>query len=198
MTQRTLRLDTVQSRSPATLTVRHLQGVRMLVRLRFAARRIERFSRGARRSAAGWAGARVLAVVVLAVVAFPCAAMADFTINEGRPFSGKVVDVGGCVLSSATIYWGDGTPTSPGMSDGGTGVLGSHTYIDERTANAYVDYACSNLVGPQAAFFQVTVQDAPLTSVGRDISGTAGVGFTSAPRSPTWAAAVRPPSRWPK
>ena len=100
----------------------------------------------------------------------------------GRGFHdhrGAVVgwDGGRCwrvLLSSATIYWGDGTPTSVGVSDGGTGVRGSHTYADERTANGNVSYTCSNLVGTQTAYFTATVADAPLTAGGLNVSGTAG------------------------
>jgi hypothetical protein len=115
-----------------------------------------------------------LSAAVFGLVVFPGAAGADFTIAEGKSFSGTVVDIGGCSLSSATIYWGDGTPTSAGVSDGGTGVQGSHIYADERTANGNVSYTCSNMVGTQTAYFTATVTDAPLTAGGANVSGTAG------------------------
>ena len=115
-----------------------------------------------------------LSAAVFGLVVFPGAAGADLTITEGKSFSGTVVDIGGCSLSSATIYWGDGTPTSAGVSDGGTGVQGSHTYADERTANGNVSYTCSNMVGTQTAYFTATVTDAPLTAGGANVSGTPG------------------------
>lgn len=115
-----------------------------------------------------------LSAAVFGLVVFPGAAGADFTITEGQAFSGTVVDVGGCSLSSATIYWGDGTPTSAGVSDGATGVWGSHTYADERSANGNVSFTCSNMVGTQTAYFTATVTDAPLTAGGTNVSGTAG------------------------
>jgi hypothetical protein len=116
--------------------------------------------------------------VVLALVGFSGRALADFMVLEGQPFSGKVVDVSGCALSSASIDWGDGT-TSPGVSDGATGVEGSHTYADEGTYNATVSYLCTNFRGAQTKSFQATVQDASLTSTGRAVSGTAGQSFTA-------------------
>ena len=115
---------------------------------------------------------------VLALVGLPDAASADFTITEGQPFSGTVVDVGGCSLAGAAIYWGDGTPTSVGVSDGGSGVQGTHTYADERTANGNVSYTCNGIRGSQTAFFQATVQDASVASTGRDVSEIAGQSFT--------------------
>jgi hypothetical protein len=121
-----------------------------------------------------------LSAAVFGLVVFPGVAGADFTITEGELFSGTVVDIGVCSLSSATIYWGDGTPTSAGVSDGGTGVQGSHTYADERTASGNVSYTCSNMVGTQTAYFTATVTDAALTGAGRNISGTAGQTLTAA------------------
>ena len=117
--------------------------------------------------------------VALALVGFPGGAWADFTVTEGQSFSGKVVDVGTCNLTSATINWGDGTPTSAGVSDNATGVKGTHTYADEGTYNGTVSYTCSQFDGTATASFQATVQDAPLTGVGRNVSGTAGQSLTT-------------------
>src|ERR1035437_1150336 len=44
-----------------------------------------------------------LSAAVFGLVVFPGAAGADLTITEGKSFSGTVVDIGGCSLSSATI-----------------------------------------------------------------------------------------------
>src|SRR4051794_9842476 len=127
------------------------------------------------RIALGWS-----CVVVLALVELSSAAWADFTVKEGQSFSGKVVDVGaGGGLASAMIDWGDGTPSSTGTSDGSTGVNGTHTYADEGTYNGTVSYTCSQFQGLQMKSFQATVIDAPLSGVGRDISGNAGRSFTS-------------------
>ena len=114
------------------------------------------------------------------VLAFTGMAQADITVSEGQSFTGKVVDIGSCNLTSATIYWGDGTPTSPGTSDGGTGIQGSHTYTEERSspAAANVTYTCSNGGTQPPIDFQATVQDAPLTAAGRDTSGTSGNSVT--------------------
>ncbi len=120
-------------------------------------------------------GLSLVCVAVLAALALPSAALADVTAVEGQSFSGTVVDVG-CDVSSAEIYWGDGTPTSTGESDGGTGVQGTHTYDDERTTTGTVTYTCFNQ--DQTRDFAVTVQDAPLTSAAHDISGTSGQSLT--------------------
>lgn len=117
--------------------------------------------------------------VVLVLLGSPGSARADFTITEGQPFSGKVVDIGGCSLSSASITWGDGSPASTGASDGVGGVTGSHTYTQARTANGNVAYTCLNPSGSHSASFQVTVTDAALTAAGRNIAGTAGRSLTS-------------------
>jgi hypothetical protein len=114
---------------------------------------------------------RLVLFVAFAPFAFPAAAWADVTATEGIVFSGKVVDIGNCAVTSATISWGDGTPTSAGASDGATGISGAHTYVDERAASGYVYYMCSNISTLQYAAFQVTVQDAPLT--GRAVPGIA-------------------------
>jgi hypothetical protein len=119
-------------------------------------------------------------IAILAVLALPSAANADVSAVEGQPFSGTVVDIGNCALASADIYWGDGTPTSTGSSDGATGVQGTHTYADERNTTGNVSYTCTNIDGTQTADFQVVVHDAPLTSVAHDVSGTSGEPVTAA------------------
>lgn len=106
-------------------------------------------------------------------------AQANLTVVEGQSFSGKVVDIGTCALTHADIYWGDGTATSPGVTDGHTGVKGTHTYADERTANGNVSYTCSGGVGTQTAYFTTTVKDAPLTASKRDASGQVGQPLTA-------------------
>ncbi len=115
-------------------------------------------------------------VAVVAVLALPTAALADVSAVEGESFSGTVADVG-CAVSSADIYWGDGTPTSPGTSDGATGVQGTHTYDEERTTTGTLSYTCNNQ--PQTTDFAVTVQDAPLTSAANDVAGTSDQPLTT-------------------
>jgi hypothetical protein len=113
-------------------------------------------------------------VTVLALTAeFAASASGDVTAIEGQSFTGQVVDVG-CAQSSGTIDWGDGT-TSAGVSDGGTGVDGTHTYAAAGSYNASVSYTCPQFgASSHTASFQATVQDAPLTSSGIAIAGTAG------------------------
>jgi hypothetical protein len=111
-------------------------------------------------------------VVVLAL-ALTSPAFADITVQEGQSFSGEVVNIGGCALSSASINWGDGSPNSAG-TESGDSVAGTHTYARAGTFNASVSYTCSNSAGTHTASFVATVQDAPLAASGRDVSGTAG------------------------
>lgn len=122
-----------------------------------------------RRGALGWA-----CVAVMVALAFPSGAWAAITVVEGQSFTGTVATVGGCVLPSAAVAWGDGMPSSTGTSDGGDGVQGTHTYADEGTYNGVVSYRCSNFGGAQMASFQATVQDAQLSAAGHDTQGTAG------------------------
>ena len=125
--------------------------------------------------------AALLAVMLLAPVAQGASGV-DISVIEGQSFTGKVTDIGGCSLVSATISWGDGS-TSAGSSDGGTGIQGTHTYAEEGTSSALVSFSsnptrfCAG--GTQMASFQATVQDAPLTATGVDSSGVAGSSLTA-------------------
>ncbi|MGI8712836.1 MAG: hypothetical protein ACR2NR_06585 [Solirubrobacteraceae bacterium] len=123
----------------------------------------------AHRSRVGCACAAALALLVL----LPSVALADVSAVEGQSFSGDVAAIGGCGLASATIDWGDQTPSSPGAADGNS-VQGTHTYAEEGTYAGSVSYACTQFGGVQMATFTATVQDAPLAGVGRDVSGAAG------------------------
>jgi hypothetical protein len=120
-------------------------------------------------------------VAALGLLVFAPGAGADAGANvaavEGQTFSGDVVTGLSCQLMSATITWGDGT-TSTGTADGSTAIQGTHTYADEGTYGGSVSYSyvptdvCSD--GTQTASFQATVQDAPLSAIGVNLSGTAG------------------------
>lgn len=119
--------------------------------------------------------AAVLAMLVIASVA--AAAGVDIATVEGQSFTGDVVSGLVCPLSTATIDWGDGT-TSAGTSDGSTGIQGTHTYAEEGTYSGSVSYTYT-LPRPcqgstQTASFQATVQDAALTWLGHNLTGTAG------------------------
>src|SRR3954454_18398299 len=107
------------------------------------------------------------------LLALPSVASADFTAQEGSSYSGDVVTIGGCGVTSASITWGDGTPNSAGTGDG-LSIAGTHTYARAGTYNGSVSYTCSQFSGVQQASFVATVTDAALTSTGRGISGTAG------------------------
>jgi hypothetical protein len=123
--------------------------------------------------------AAVLGMLVIA----PGGAAADAGVNittvEGQSFTGDVVNGLVCPLKSATITWGDGT-TSAGTADGSTGIQGTHTYAEEGTYSGSVSYSynatpengCPFFV--QTATFQATVQDAALTWLGHNLTGTAG------------------------
>jgi hypothetical protein len=136
---------------------------------------------GPRRAFRRLLASRGLGALVLLLVFVPgagaAAAGVDISSVEGQSFTGDVVGGLTCPLASATITWGDGTST-PGTSDGSTGIQGTHTYAEEGTYSGSVAYAYTPLrtcpSGPQTASFQATVQDAPLTGAGQSITGTAG------------------------
>ncbi len=106
------------------------------------------------------------------------AAGVDISVLEGQSFSGTVVNGLSCPLNSATITWGDGTGESAGTSDGNAGIQGTHTYAQAGTYAGSVSYTYAAFrtcpSGVQTASFQATVQDAPLSATGTDVSGTAG------------------------
>ncbi|TML37712.1 MAG: hypothetical protein E6G29_00945, partial [Actinobacteria bacterium] len=66
----------------------------------------------------------------------------DITATEGSSFTKRVVNLQDCTFESATIDWGDGTPTSAGEFETGNppGVKGTHTYADEGTYQGSVTY----------------------------------------------------------
>ena len=131
-----------------------------------------------RRTAFGLVLTALFAGLVLTAVAVAAAGV-DITVTEGQSFTKKVADITGCNLAGATINWGDGTAVSVGSSDGGTGVQGTHTYAEAGTYNATVKYSCLNFSGQQTVTFQATVQDAPLTAAGRDVTGVGGQTLTA-------------------
>jgi hypothetical protein len=121
----------------------------------------------------------MLGMLLIAPVASAAAAGVDITTTEGQSFTGNVVNGLVCPLLSATINWGDGT-TSAGTSDGSTGIQGTHTYAEEGTFSGSVSFTYTRggvfscPTGAQTATFQATVQDAALTWLGRNLTGTAG------------------------
>jgi hypothetical protein len=118
------------------------------------------------------------AVAAAISLGFATVAGADVMVVEGQSFAGQVVDVG-CAQASGTIDWGDQT-TSAGVSDGGTGVAGTHTYAAAGIYSASVTYTCPQFgTSSHNATFQATVQDAPLTGTGISITGTAGQGLSA-------------------
>jgi hypothetical protein len=138
-------------------------------------------SRVAKRLRRGILGCALAAILGLLVIASGAAAATgvDITTVEGQSFTGNVVNGLTCPLLSATIAWGDGT-TSAGTSDGSTGIQGTHTYAEEGTYSGSVSYTYTSggvfscPTGVQTATFQATVQDAALTWLGRNLTGTAG------------------------
>jgi hypothetical protein len=120
-----------------------------------------------------------VSAAVLALAAFPVAALADFTTTEGQAFTGQVASAPGCESFMGAIDWGDGTAFSPGSSDASFGIQGTHTYADEGTYNGTLHYTCGTFV-QNTATFVATVQDASLTAGGIDITGTAGQSLTTA------------------
>lgn len=111
----------------------------------------------------------------------------NITPVEGQPFSGQVASftdpltTGQVGQYAATIDWGDGTGSTPGVVifQGGTAfnVNGSHTYGDE---GAYALTVTVN--GPSGRVFlangQAIVADAPLHAVATTAIATVGTAFT--------------------
>jgi hypothetical protein len=97
----------------------------------------------------------------------------DITVGEGQPFTKRVAVIDTCFFSGATITWGDGTPPSAGSLDAPDGVKGSHTYAEEGTYVGSVSYT-TDCTPSGHVTFTATVQDAPLSAAGRDVSGTSG------------------------
>ncbi|MGI8712835.1 MAG: hypothetical protein ACR2NR_06580 [Solirubrobacteraceae bacterium] len=117
-----------------------------------------------------------MATVVL--LAFPSFAAADVTAVEGQSFTQDVAGIAGCDLVSATIHWGDGTPTSPGNEDGDS-VQGTHTYAEDGTYTGSLTYTCTRVGEDATVAFTATVQDASLGAVGQDVVGQAGHSLNS-------------------
>ncbi len=108
-----------------------------------------------------------------------------FTIQatEGSQFSGEVVGpIQSCFLESATINWGDRTPSSSGTIDTSHSLVsGNHTYAEEGTFSGSVSYEgdCSS----REVTFQATVADAALDATGGAVSAVAGQQFSGAAAS---------------
>ena len=103
----------------------------------------------------------------------------DITATEGSSFTKRVVNLQDCTFESATIDWGDGTPTSAGEFETGNppGVKGTHTYADEGTYQGSVTYT-TDCTTNGIVNFTATVGDAPISAQGRDISPSATQQFT--------------------
>lgn len=128
--------------------------------------------------AAGRAGATV-------ITAFPV----DFAVNEQSAFSDAVAtfedDNPDATPAdfTATIDWGDGSPTTPGtiaFNSGAFVVLGQHTYADEGTFTATVTIADQPPgTGTATATDTATVNEADvLSGTPRTFSAPSGVSFT--------------------
>ena len=104
----------------------------------------------------------------------------DITATEGSSFTKRVVNLRDCTFESATIDWGDGTPTSAGEFETGNppGIKGTHTYADEGTYQGSVTYT-TDCTTNGTVNFTATVGDAPISAQGRDISPPAGRQFTA-------------------
>lgn len=85
----------------------------------------------------------------------------------------------------ATVDWGDGMPSSPGVitrnTDGSFAVTGLHTYLEEGSYQAQVTIAdVDNSYNTEQVADSVTVADAPLTAAGVDDFSTNPVDRTVA------------------
>jgi len=92
---------------------------------------------------------------MFALLAFPGVAAAAVSVSatEGQSVTAKVADSGTCTLMSASITWGDGTPASAGQATpDGTGVQGTHTYVEEGTYDGSVKFTCSPAASPRQPF----------------------------------------------
>ncbi len=126
--------------------------------------------------------------ILIAVVAALCVggavtAAADTGANisstEGKSFTGTVVSGLACPLGSATITWGDGSPSSPGADDGAHGIRGTHTYAEEGSYTGSVSYTYGPAPftcppGVQTVAFHASVADASLSASGQGLSGSQG------------------------
>jgi hypothetical protein len=98
-----------------------------------------------------------------------------FSATEGQSFSGTVATVTDgdpmdkAAEYSATINWGDGSPTSPGTVTGPDGgpysVNGTHTYAEEGTYTVKVHVTDSDSTNTADATSTAKVGDAALTSM---------------------------------
>ena len=84
---------------------------------------------------------------------------------------------------TATINWGDGTPTTTGTvsySNGVYSVAGSHTYADESSAPLPISVAVTDDGGPSTTITgSATITDAPLTATGASLTGTEGAAINT-------------------
>ena len=83
---------------------------------------------------------------------------------------------------TATVNWGDGTTTTPGViaanGSGGFNVTGGHTYAREGIYGVSVQIADANQ-NFASATSAATVADAPLTATGKTINAVRGLAFTA-------------------
>jgi hypothetical protein len=124
------------------------------------------------------AGLVVLVALMLPASAFAAAAGINITATEGAGFTQRVADIEGCVFTSATVNWGDGSSSAGQFETGDPPhVKGTHTYAEEGTFNGSVDYV-TQCTSNGHVTFTATVADAALTAAGHNISPNAGQSFT--------------------
>jgi len=136
------------------------------------------------------AGLLLLALAGRAAATVITAVPADFTVAEGTLYNDVVAtfsDDDPAASASdftATIDWGDGSPTTPGtigQSDTLFLVIGQHTYADEGTFTVTVTISdVSPGTGTATATSTATVTEADsLSGTPRTFSAPAGVSFTT-------------------
>jgi PKD repeat protein len=150
---------------------------------------------GVRSLAVSARGVAVLAAIVLLAVAGRAGATvitafpSDFAVNEQSSYDGAVATFedddpnAGPADFTATIDWGDGSPTTPGtiaFNSGAFVVLGQHTYADEGSFTVTVTISDQPPgTGTATAASTATVNEADvLSGTPRTFSAPAGVSFT--------------------
>jgi hypothetical protein len=116
------------------------------------------------------------------------------TSVEGQPFTAQVATFTNTNPNSviadftATIDWGDGTATSPGiigqLANGTFTVTGTHTYTEESAAGTpYAITVSIKDIGGSTATAHATaaVSDAPLSSQGSTVTATVGTALVDVP-----------------
>lgn len=115
----------------------------------------------------------------------------NVTATEGTAFTGPVATITDLDTSataseySATIDWGDGTPTSAGTITGTGGnftVSGTHTYAHAGTFTVTtvvtdVDTPTNTATATSTATVAAVVTEQPITAAGKNVAATEGTAF---------------------